>query len=49
VSWKWTEKIAQFKPVESSFGIEDGRELESEVVVRDMVSMRFHKYKQSLI
>jgi len=48
-SWKQTENIAQFKPVESSFGIEEGRESESEVVVRDMVSMRFHKYEQSLI
>ena len=33
----------------SSFGIEEGRELESEVVVGDMVSMRCHEYKQSLI
>jgi hypothetical protein len=44
VSWKWTEKIAQFKPVGSSLGIEEERKLESEVVVRDIVSMRFHKY-----
>ena len=33
----------------SIFGIEEGRESESEVVVRDMVSMRFHECKQKLI
>ena len=35
--------------MESSFGIEEGRESESEVVVRDMVSTRFHEYEQDLI
>ena len=32
-SWKWTEKIAQFMPLASSLGIDDGRVSESEVVV----------------
>ena len=41
--------MAQFKPVELSFGIEEGRDSESEVVVRDMVSTRIHKYEQRLI
>ena len=40
------ENMAQFKPVESSFRIDEGRESESEVVTRDMVSDRFHEYKQ---
>ena len=41
--------MAQFKPVGSIFGIEEGRESESEVVVRDMVSTRFHECEQKLI
>jgi len=30
------EKMAQFKPVASSLGIEEGRESASEAVVKDM-------------
>jgi len=41
--------MAQFKPVESSLGIEEGRESESEVVTMDMVSTRIHEYEQGLI
>ena len=36
-SWNWTEKIAQFRPLASSFSMEDGNESDSEVVVVDMV------------
>ena len=34
-SWKCKEKIAQFKPEESSLGTEDGREL-ARAVMEDM-------------
>lgn len=37
-SWNRTEKMAQFKPVASSLGIEEGRESAREVVVKDMVN-----------
>ena len=36
-SWKRTEKMAQLRPLASSFGIEDGKESDNEVVVTDMV------------
>jgi len=35
-SQKWTEKV-QFKPVESSLGIEEGRESDRAVVEMNMV------------
>ena len=41
--------MSQFKPVGSNFRIEEGRESESEVVVRDMVSTMFHECEQKLI
>ena len=46
---KTDRKTAQFKPVELSFGIEEGRESESDVIVKDLVSTRFHKCEQMLI
>ena len=37
-SWKRTAKIAQFRPVASSFGTDEDKESDNEVVVMDMVS-----------
>ena len=36
-SWKRTAKMAQLRPLASSFGIEDGRESDKEVVVVEMI------------
>ena len=36
-SWKRTAKMAQLRPLASSFGIKDGRESDKEVVVVDMI------------
>ena len=41
-------KTAQFVPLLSILGTEEGRVLDKDVTVTvDMVSTRFHKYKQS--
>lgn len=40
VSWKRTEKMAQFRPLESSFGMDEGKESDSDVDV-DMEGFSF--------
>ena len=39
-----TEKMAQLRPLASSFGIEDGNESDSEVVVTDMAGKFQYEY-----